>query len=88
MHLHRWLIAASLTFSIFTGSQHAQADNWPQWRARLDGVSSETGLPAEWDKASGKNIAWRLRCLVRPERRRSFGATAFFSPRSMAPIWC
>lgn len=39
----------------------ANADNWPQWRgAHLDGVSSETGLPAEWDKDSGKNIAWRL----------------------------
>ena len=37
----------------------ARADNWPQWRgAHFDGVSKETGLPAEW--GDGKNIAWKL----------------------------
>ncbi len=37
----------------------ARAENWPQWRgARLDGVSSETGLPTTWSKT--ENIAWRL----------------------------
>jgi outer membrane protein assembly factor BamB len=37
----------------------AQAENWPQWRgAKLDGMSSETGLATEWSK--DKNIAWRL----------------------------
>lgn len=61
MSLHRMLAAVALAFCCFSGRQPAQADNWPQWRgARLDGVSLETGLPAEWDKASGKNIAWRL----------------------------
>jgi outer membrane protein assembly factor BamB len=36
-----------------------QAENWPQWRgARLDGVSSETGLPTVWSKT--ENVAWRL----------------------------
>jgi outer membrane protein assembly factor BamB len=39
----------------------AQGENWPQWRGpRLDGVSHDTGLPAEWSKKAGKNIAWRL----------------------------
>jgi outer membrane protein assembly factor BamB len=48
-------LASFATFRI------ARADNWPQWRgARMDGVSSETGLPAEWDVQSKKNIAWRL----------------------------
>jgi outer membrane protein assembly factor BamB len=36
----------------------AQAENWPQWRgARLDGVSSERNLPAEF--GPNKNVAWR-----------------------------
>ncbi len=36
-----------------------QGEDWPQWRgARLDGVSSETGLPTTWSKTEG--IAWRL----------------------------
>ncbi|HEX3999359.1 MAG TPA: PQQ-binding-like beta-propeller repeat protein [Pirellulales bacterium] len=61
MRLHRpWIGIASLVCCWFA-VQHARADNWPQWRgARFDGVSLETGLPAEWNKASGKNIAWRL----------------------------
>lgn len=61
MSLHRsWLFAGMLACGLLAiGS--ARADNWPQWRgARLDGVSQETGLPASWDKESGKNIAWRL----------------------------
>ena len=37
----------------------AHADNWPQWRgADHDGVSKETGLPAEW--SATKNIVWKL----------------------------
>jgi outer membrane protein assembly factor BamB len=36
----------------------APAENWPQWRgARLDGVSAEKGLPAEF--GPNKNVAWR-----------------------------
>ena len=61
MRLHYPLIAVAWLICSFSAAQLANADNWPQWRgARLDGVSSETGLPAEWDKDSGKNIAWRL----------------------------
>ncbi len=48
-------------FVAFTSTTASRADNWPQWRgARLDGVSTETGLPAEWNPKTGKNIAWRL----------------------------
>jgi outer membrane protein assembly factor BamB len=37
------------------------ADNWPQWRGpKLNGVSSETGLPVKWSIATGENIAWKL----------------------------
>ncbi len=35
------------------------AENWPNWRGPTrDGVSSETGLPVEWD--TERNIAWKL----------------------------
>lgn len=35
------------------------ADNWPQWRGpRLNGVSTETGLPLKWTEVS--NVAWKL----------------------------
>ena len=37
----------------------ASAENWPTWRGLTrDGVSSETGLPVEWD--TERNIAWKL----------------------------
>ncbi|HYO80387.1 MAG TPA: PQQ-binding-like beta-propeller repeat protein [Bryobacteraceae bacterium] len=33
--------------------------NWPQWRGpTLNGVSSETGLPVQWDQST--NVAWKL----------------------------
>lgn len=36
----------------------ALAENWPQWRGpKNDGVSSETGLPAEWGPT--KNVVWK-----------------------------
>jgi outer membrane protein assembly factor BamB len=35
------------------------AGNWPQWRGpKNDGVSTETGLPAEWSET--KNVLWKL----------------------------
>jgi outer membrane protein assembly factor BamB len=35
------------------------AGNWPQWRGpRLDGTSTETGLPLKWDQS--QNVAWKL----------------------------
>lgn len=34
------------------------AENWPQWRGpRSQGVSLETGLPAQW--SNGTNLAWK-----------------------------
>jgi outer membrane protein assembly factor BamB len=43
----------------FLASSVAVADNWPQWRGpHLDGISKETGVPTQWDKA--KNIIWTL----------------------------
>ncbi len=36
-----------------------QAENWPQWRGPgSNGISSEKGLPIDWDKRA--NVAWRL----------------------------
>lgn len=44
---------------LFAGPLVARAENWPQWRGpNLNGISKETGLPAEW--AAGKNMAWTL----------------------------
>ncbi len=38
-----------------------EAENWPGWRGpRGDGSSLETGVPTEWDGASGKNILWKV----------------------------
>ena len=35
------------------------ADNWPNWRGpSLNGVSTETGLPATWSATD--NVAWKL----------------------------
>jgi outer membrane protein assembly factor BamB len=35
------------------------AENWPQWRGpRLDGNSSEKGLPLKW--TASENVAWKL----------------------------
>ena len=58
----RSCVAISLILAVASRTcSSARAENWPQWRgARLDGVSSETGLPAEWNPKTGKNIAWRL----------------------------
>jgi outer membrane protein assembly factor BamB len=37
----------------------ARADNWPQWRGpKNDGVSKETGIPAEW--GPDKNVIWKF----------------------------
>lgn len=36
----------------------ARSENWPQWRGPAGtGVSSETGLPTQWDQTS--NVLWR-----------------------------
>ncbi len=52
----RWVISFSLLMVLSTS---AVADNWPTWRGpKGDGVSAETGLPTEWDGASGAR--WRL----------------------------
>jgi outer membrane protein assembly factor BamB len=51
------LLAAGLGVLSWPGA--ARADNWPQWRGpTLDGVSTETNLPAEW--SATKNVAWKL----------------------------
>jgi outer membrane protein assembly factor BamB len=40
-------------------SASSRAENWPQWRgAKLDGISTETGVPTKWSKT--ENVAWRL----------------------------
>jgi len=50
-----WVTCALLaaTTTIFA------ADNWPNWRGpSLNGVSTETGLPATW--SATENVAWKL----------------------------
>src|SRR5438874_10065843 len=52
----RWILASSAVLGLV---QAVRAENWPQWRGpAYDGISKETGLPAEW--SDSKNIAWKL----------------------------
>ena len=37
----------------------AQGADWPAFRGTDAGVSREAGLPAAWDGASGKGVAWK-----------------------------
>lgn len=49
-------LAALLTFAVLSG---ARGGDWPQWRgAKLNGVSSETGLPVTWSRT--EHVRWRL----------------------------
>ena len=42
-----------------SGAGVAAAENWPAWRGPTgDGVSTETGLPLEWD--TERNVTWKL----------------------------
>ena len=48
-----WFVVATIA------ATPVSAENWPNWRGPTrDGVSSETGLPVEWD--TERNIAWKL----------------------------
>jgi len=50
-----FLAVASLAFAV----AHPAAENWPQWRGPLlNGLSTETNLPARWSKT--ENVAWKL----------------------------
>src|SRR5436305_1052846 len=50
------LLACGVLLGVGTA---ARADNWPTWRGPgSNGISKETGLPAEWGPK--KNIAWKL----------------------------
>ena len=50
-------LVAFVVFQLsFVGS--SWGENWPQWRGpHGNGVSSETGLPAEW--RGDENVAWK-----------------------------
>ena len=51
--------AAALLLTATSAADVARAENWPAWRGPTgDGVSTETGLPVEWD--TERNVAWRL----------------------------
>jgi outer membrane protein assembly factor BamB len=40
----------------------ASAEDWPQFRGpKGTGLTTERGLPLEWDGATGKNIAWKVK---------------------------
>jgi len=54
MNLARSAFLLSVTFVA-----QASAENWPQWRGpKNDGISNETGLPAEFGEK--KNLVWKL----------------------------
>ena len=58
--------------SVFATSRLATADDQPQWGQRdsRNMVSSETGLPDDFDPATGRNIKWSL----------DLGSQAYASP--------
>ena len=52
-------LAVALLATVTSAGGVAKAENWPAWRGPTgDGVSTETGLPVEWD--TERNIAWKL----------------------------
>lgn len=61
--MHRTLPPPSIAFALvaaLTFAQAARAGDWPAFRGpQSNGLSTETGVPTEWDGASGKNIAWK-----------------------------
>ncbi|WP_339909911.1 PQQ-binding-like beta-propeller repeat protein [Symmachiella dynata] len=53
-------IFASCGIIVFLTSAALRAENWPQFRGPTrQGISSEVGLPVEWDAETGENIAWK-----------------------------
>jgi outer membrane protein assembly factor BamB len=58
--LVKLLIAAALGALAFGPS--ALAEDWPQFRGPTGmGLTTERGLPIEWDGAKGKNVAWKVK---------------------------
>jgi outer membrane protein assembly factor BamB len=52
-------LALALAYLLLSAGPSPGAGNWPEWRGPdHDGVSKETGLPAEW--GPGKNVLWKL----------------------------
>lgn len=56
MNIKRFAVL-TLAISLLTGT--AAAENWPSWRGpHGNGVTSETGLPVQWN--AKENVAWRF----------------------------
>lgn len=57
-----WLFGSSLVFIVALGLHAGDPGTaeWPMWGGTPDRnmVSAMTGLPAEWDSATGKNVKW------------------------------
>lgn len=53
-----WICA---TLSAAGGVDGARRGDWPMWGGRPDRnmVSDETGIPADWDVKTGRNIRWK-----------------------------
>lgn len=55
---YRYIFALLIPLLIISGG-FSYAENWPHWRGpRLDGTSTETQLPVQWNGT--QNIRWRL----------------------------
>src|SRR5947209_2493332 len=53
--MKRLLSLFTLLFLLST----ARAADWSKWRGpNQNGVSPETGLPDQWDPATGENVVW------------------------------
>lgn len=52
--------ALAIAFVSVLGALACAAD-WPQWRGpNVDGLSTGTGFPTEWDGRAGKNVSWKV----------------------------
>lgn len=57
------LIRIAVAAALFGSVAHVQAGDWPCFRGPTrDGISTETGLPVEWNGTKGneKNIKWQI----------------------------
>ena len=56
------LFVAVLSTAAFGIGTAALAEDWPQFRGPTGmGLTTERGLPIEWDGAKGKNVAWKVK---------------------------
>lgn len=56
------ILIGGIAAGAFADSDAPRRGDWPMWGGRPDRnmVSDETGIPADWDVKTGRNIKWRV----------------------------